>query len=337
MWFPSILRSRTGSFAPRRSKHPQHSPRSRRATPPLQVERLEQRWCPSYSLVTSRTALAGTDSVNWGTVGVDSTLLANPFTIVSTSGLSINVSKTVSDSFQIRQEDPVTPAPRDGWSGNFAPGDMLLYTNDLVSKTLNPITLDFGATAVAAGGAQIESDIDGKFTAKVEAFDANGNSLASFTEQGNATGAHDNSAIFIGISSTSATIHKIALSLTNAPMGTKGDFAINQFDFRTSALAAATTAAAPGVGQLASAVNLAPLASSLLGMGQPALQGEQLPGQTVPSTPPTSPSGGMPATDTAVAVHYEVADVVFAGSGGAVTGDNARLFASLSGQSMDGI
>jgi hypothetical protein len=271
---------------------------------------LEHRWCPSYSLVTSRTALAGTDSVSWGTLGVDSTIVANPFTIVSTSGVSINVSKTVSDSFQIRQEDPVTPLPFDGWSGNFAPGDMLLYTNDLVSKALNPITLDFGATAVAAGGAQIQSDQGGKFTAKVEAFDANGNSLASFTEAGNSTGAQDNSAIFIGISSTSATIHKIALSLTNAPMGRKGDFAINQFDFRTSAV----TAAAPAVRQTASEPSLAPLASSLLNPRQSSMSTHPLFASAESSASHTGRAVALPVAGTPSAPHYATADAVFAAS-----------------------
>jgi hypothetical protein len=291
---------------------------------------LEHRWCPSYSLITSRTALAGTDSVNWGTLGVDSTNVTNPFTVTSTSGLSINVSKTVADSFQIRQEDPVTPAPRDGWSGNFAPGDMLLYTNDLVSKALNPITLDFGATAVAAGGAQIESDIGGKFTAKVEAFDAYGNSLASFTEGGNSTGVHDNSAIFIGISSTSATIHKIALSLTNAPMGTKGDFAINKFDLRTSPLAV-TAVAAPSVGRAETALDLAPLPSSLIATEQ-STQLAPLPGPVTSGAQPANRTGVLPASSASSFAHAVATDAVFAASHPPANDDDAWLFAPLSPQ-----
>jgi hypothetical protein len=111
-------------------------------------------------------------------------------------------------------------------------------------KESDPTTLDFGATAVAAGGAQIQSSRYGKFTAQVQALDASGNVLASFTEVGDSTGAGDNSAIFIGISSSSANIHQIALSLTHAVLHLTGDFAINQFDFRTGPLAA-TPAAAP--------------------------------------------------------------------------------------------
>src|SRR5256885_9341941 len=57
---------------------------------------------------------------------------------------------------------------------------------------------------------QIEADYWGKFTAQVQAFDANGVSLASFTEDGiSRSSAGDNTAIFIGIASDSANIHSI--------------------------------------------------------------------------------------------------------------------------------
>src|SRR5207302_7033202 len=120
----------------------------------------------------------------------------------------------------------------------------------------NPITLDFGTTAVAAGGAQIQPLFGSgdAFTAKVEALDAKGKTLASFTEAGINSRASDNSAIFIGISSDSPNIYKIALSLTSVTNGLKGYPAINQFDFRTSVVAAA-----PAISQSA-AIDLAPLA-----------------------------------------------------------------------------
>jgi hypothetical protein len=193
---------------------------------------LEPRWCPSYSLVTSRTALAGTDSVNWGTLGPAGTVVANPFQILSTSGRSVSVSQpTQFGPFGVFEQAPPTTAG--SWNGNFAPGDMLLKGGNLGMKESDPTTLNFGATAVAAGGAQIQSDYSGSFTAEVQALDASGNVLASFTEVGNSTNAADNSAIFIGISSSSANIYQIALSLTKAPSHTIGDFAINKFDFRT--------------------------------------------------------------------------------------------------------
>jgi hypothetical protein len=199
-----------------------------------QIEALEHRWCPSYSLITSRTALAGTDAIDWGSQGTS--LKANPFTIQSMAGVSVSVSKAQSGRFSIYQQS-------NGFTGNFAPGDFLLHTSFTQPNQVNPITLDFGATAVAAGGAQIQTLVNGTFTAEVQAFDAKGVSLASFTEVGNSTTAADNSAIFIGISSDNLTIHKIALSVTAAPK--KANFFINKFDFRTSPLAAAAAIATP--------------------------------------------------------------------------------------------
>jgi len=291
----------------------------------LQVEQLEERWCPSFTLVTSRTALAGTDSVNWGTLvptpPPSGIYVANPFTVLSTAGRSISVSKTIADSFLVTQQVSAPPYQGNGvWNGNFAVGDWVLDTSDNGGRT-NPITLNFGATAVAAGGAQIDVDIAGgssiNFTAEVDAYDANGNTLASFTEKGTASDAGDNSAIFIGISSSSANISKLALSIKDISKFDKGAFAINKFDFRTSALAAVTAAAVPAVGQPASPLDLAPLASGLLGVGQPALPAAPVPGPATPSAPPASPSGVLPAAARSSPAHSGAADAVFAATGAA--------------------
>jgi hypothetical protein len=229
----------------------------RRPRPPLQLEPLEQRFCPSYSLVTSHTALAGTDSLNWGTLGAPGTQVANPFTIVSTNGQSVTVSKTLSGDFQTWEQIPPTTPTNAPFNGNFAPGDILLGTTGLGScgSGNQSIVLNFGSQPVAAGGAQIEPGIPGSFTAQIQALDASGKVLASFTEDGTATNAHDNSAIFLGISSTSSSIAQLAIHLTKAPAGNdKAEFYINEFDFRTSA-----PAAAPGtssaVGSTAPVVN----------------------------------------------------------------------------------
>jgi hypothetical protein len=193
------------------------------------VEQLEHRWCPSFGLVTSRAALAATDSVNWATLGPPGTHVANPFTVLSTAGRSISVSKPISDNFLVSTNVL-----------NLDPGESVLWSNDTFLNSPNPITLNFGATAVAAGGAQIEPwQGPGKYTATVEAFDAAGKSLAKFNEQGAFNGV-PNSAIFIGISSSSADISQIALSITKGQ--NKSSFYIDKFDFRTGALAAAPVA-----------------------------------------------------------------------------------------------
>jgi hypothetical protein len=280
-------------------------------------------------LVTSRTALAGTDSVNWGTLGPAGTTVANPFTILSTGGRSISVSQPAQfGGFSVFEQTPPTGA--DSWNGNFAPGDMLLDGGLLGSKRSDPYTLNFGTTAVASGGAQIESDSNGKFTAEVQALDASGRVLASFTEAGNSTQAADNSAIFIGISSTSANIYQIALSLTKAPSNTVGDFAINEFDFRTSALAVA-----PAVRRSASVLTMLSPASLLLGTRQQPVPAAPLPEPAAPSAPPANQSGGLSAPGATSPALARVVNAAIAAPRATSDADDVWLIAPLISGRLD--
>jgi hypothetical protein len=343
MSFTSWLRNPSSTNAGKRSGSSRRKATgARRGVPCLQVERLEDRWCPSYTLVTSRAALAGTDSVNWGilapTPPPSNTVVANPFSILSTSGRSLRVSAATVNSFDVTQQVSAPPFHGNGeWNGNFAVGDWVLATDGGNGKT-NPITLNFGATTVAAGGAQIQPNSGGlsfTFIAQVGAFDAAGKSLASYTEKGTVTDAADNSAIFIGISSSSANISRIALSISKVSGGTGADkpwFAINQFDFRTSA-----AAAAPAISQPASAINLTPLMSSLLSTGQPVMPAASHSSPLLPSTSPASQSGALLTSGTTSAVPVEATDAVFAASHPAASDDNAGLFVPLSLSSWDAV
>lgn len=176
-----------------------------------------------FSLVTSRVGLGPTDSIDWGQLGPESAIPPNPSAVPSTGGISTVVSKALPGPFARQNEGSL-------WTGNFAPGDRLLWTNNFTSTTNNPITLSFGAFGVFGGGAQIQADFPGDFVARVTAFDAGGNLLATFTEAGRSNRTADNTAIFIGVLSTDPDIHSIALSLDSADGDTIGDFAINRFD-----------------------------------------------------------------------------------------------------------
>jgi hypothetical protein len=294
------------------------------------VEQLEHRWCPSYSLVTSRAALAGTDSVNWGTLGGPATLASNPLTILSTAGQSITVSKPLPGDFETYEQAPSPAPPQVEIQGNFAPGDIVLATNNQIGKT-NPIRLNFGTTPVTAGGAQVESSGYGAFTARIEAFDVKGKSLASFTEAGMATAASDSSAIFIGISSSSTSIYQIAISITKAPNNDdKAYVEINQFDFRTSPVAAVPATAAK-----TSIKDPIPLMSSSLNLGQPALPASPGLGLTEPPAFRSSATVVLPPVGTTAAVPVGAADAAFAASHPAAQDDAAWLFAPLVSNSLD--
>ena len=84
MYLPSFLRSGTALFTRARDRRSRRgSTHHGRLTTRLQVEPLEHRWCPSFSLITSRAALGVTDRVDWATLGAAGTVTANPFTVLS--------------------------------------------------------------------------------------------------------------------------------------------------------------------------------------------------------------------------------------------------------------
>jgi len=117
----------------------------------------------------------------------------------------------------------------DGWYGNFAPGDNLLYTGAAFSVGSGPITLGF-SSAVSGGGLQIMTDAGGAFTATIDAYNG-ATLLGTFTESGVATNLADNSAIFIGINDlTGPDITSLVIGVNGT-----GDFAVNQLSLLTNA------------------------------------------------------------------------------------------------------
>jgi PEP-CTERM motif len=178
-------------------------------------------------LVTQRSALGGTDSLVWGTLGPEFTTVGSPFDIVSTHGLTVEVNKPTGD-FERRDQLGASH-----WDGNFAPGDTLIWNGP--NGTGGPVTVTF-PVPINAGGAQIQNMFLGAFTAQLEAFDTMGNLLGAVTETGNSTTAADNSAIFLGVQDTNGfQIGSLRFSLTAGTRFGDQNFALNQFDFNATA------------------------------------------------------------------------------------------------------
>jgi hypothetical protein len=186
-----------------------------------------------YTGLTSRAALGANDFEDWGTLGPSFSTPSNPFAATSNGGLGLSVSQQQPGSFQRLDQN-------NGWGGNFAPGDALLYTAvETLGSAGGPIIISFSHPVVGAG-AQIQEDLFGTFTAEILALDGSGNVLGSFSEDGISNGNGDNSAIFIGIkdSSNAASISKIEFALTAAQNGPTTAFAINEFSIDSAAVAA---------------------------------------------------------------------------------------------------
>jgi hypothetical protein len=147
------------------------------------------------SLVTVRPT--GTDSVYWSQLGPDNTNVLNPFSFSTTNGVLGTGSFATSETCE---GYPFSFADNCGgfieqqnldWKGNFAPGDLLIR-----AYHSGPLTLNF-SQGYAQIGAQIESIGKSDFTAQI--CDVNG----CFTEDGYSTSTNDNTAIYIGIESSS--------------------------------------------------------------------------------------------------------------------------------------
>jgi PEP-CTERM motif len=175
-------------------------------------------WVPASeaipALVTSRAALSGTDFFDWGVLGPSFTVVPDPFDLLSVGGTTTAAVLNPLGNIERRNEGS-------SWIGNFAPGDELIWTQN--SGYLS-IVFD---NPVLGAGAQFQPDSYGAFTAQIDVYDPFGGFITNFTLAGNSTANGDNSAIFLGVLDTSASIGRIDYSVSLAPLE---DFAINQLD-----------------------------------------------------------------------------------------------------------
>ena len=177
--------------------------------------------------VTCRTGLGclnGTDFFDWTTnYGPEGSPIPNNSTATSSLGVQVTVNFAGGGDGQLIDQGV-------NWSGNFTPGDELLWTEGFGSLNLN------GFSQTLSGiGANIEGDSSGDFTALIQVFDSSRNLIGSFSENGTANSNGDGSAIFIGLSNVPG-IASATFSVTFCLVSCN-DFAINQLDIVTGAVA----------------------------------------------------------------------------------------------------
>lgn len=166
--------------------------------------------------VDSRAALNGNDFIDWGAAGPSFTVLTSPFTIPTNLGMTATVSTSNGTNLERRDQD-------NGWAGNFAPGDPLIWNQDAGGD----IVVNFGM-GVFGAGAQVQSDFFGAFTGTISAFGETGNLLGSFMFNGDSNSNGDGSAVFAGILDDTADIFSVSFSVLDQ-FG-QNAFAINQLD-----------------------------------------------------------------------------------------------------------
>jgi hypothetical protein len=167
--------------------------------------------------LTSRPATG--DIINWGQIAPPTpSTFTTPHVFTSTSG--ITGTATLADDGNGSIYEQCCVGIEGTFDGNFAPGDLLFYT-----EKSGPLTLKFDH-AVSTVGAQISANTYGAFTAEIQTFDGS-RYLGMYTENGEVTTSADNSTIFLGVSDTMEGITSIVYSLTES-QGLLTDFAINQ-------------------------------------------------------------------------------------------------------------
>ena len=173
--------------------------------------------------ISSRAALAGNDYLDWGQLGAESyDGVTQP--ISATTNLSESVTVTADGDLFRFDEAGI-------WDGNFADGDALLLQDGPGENIPYPITLEFAA-AITAVGAQIQNNLWGSFTAKIEVFNGT-TSLGAYTASGSSSATTPPAAVFIGLRSSSANITKAQISVTATPDDLLGQFAINRVELET--------------------------------------------------------------------------------------------------------
>lgn len=170
-------------------------------------------------LVTNRGDLNANVFIDWGQLGPSLTSIPD-----GTSAISNNNAVSATIKKATGAEVRVQP---DSWSGNFGPGDVLVWTG----ATPGLLELVF-SSPVSGVGAQIQSDYYGAYTATLDLYDIADTLIGSFSLNGVASGDNDNSAIFLGARDSALSISRIVYGL---PVATNGinDFAINRLSLLT--------------------------------------------------------------------------------------------------------
>lgn len=166
----------------------------------------------TLTLVTNRALLQGTDVFRWSDLGGDLTDLGATFSATSVSGKGA----TVSGATAFALFSGAT------FNADFAPTDTVLSLFDLTTgnPTSGVIRMRFNV-GVGGAGAQIQSNLQGGFTAFISALDAAGNVIGSALSISGANGLNgDGSAPFLGIRSDGQDIFGIQFALADG-------FAIN--------------------------------------------------------------------------------------------------------------
>ena len=197
-------------------------------------------------LITSLGALSANDSVSLAQLGIDQTVLGSSFSATSAGSLAITGSFANGAGSIISVVCPASPSCSWIPSGaGFNAGDSLIVTSDGVGGSTGPLTLGF--SSLFGAGLEIQVDVPGTFTARIQAFNGLNPLTGVLTESSNGSG----DPLFIGVLDTLPDITGITIGLSSC-----GGFGCNVNDFAVDTLFLKTNAVS-GVPEPSSAMLLA--------------------------------------------------------------------------------
>lgn len=159
----------------------------------------------SATLVTSRAALGGNETLTWGQLGADdgsgNPIATVPALVTTSTNASASVGSSTGELYRFDEGGGT-------FAGDFTIGEKLLGT----FGTGGNITIDF-ATGVSRIGAQIQSLDIGAFTAFLDLYDAADVWINTVSVTGTGGLAQDGSALFLGYSQAAVNIDHVVFRL----------------------------------------------------------------------------------------------------------------------------
>lgn len=170
-----------------------------------------RKWIGPVEGFTNKNAFGAEDYIDWSQLGGAATIISVPASVTSNSSKTATASALTSLYAMVQGTN---------WSGNFSPGDALLY-----SWGNTEITITMGS-AVAGLGCQIQSGTLGTYYGEVDVYDVSDTKIFNFRSYGVSNTDADGSAAFIGVRSQNKIIKTIKFSLVDTPK--LGKFSINR-------------------------------------------------------------------------------------------------------------
>jgi hypothetical protein len=176
--------------------------------------------------ISTRAELGANDYVDWGQLGAPLVVFGTPLTVTSDGGTEVSI-KSDAGVFSDRQDSSY-------WNGNFAPGDALIGTGQLIPSSSIYLTFARPVRGVATQiGYNIVTGTPFEFTASMTLYSTTGQEMATIEIPAWMDNRADNSATVLGALATDYEIARVRFAASAPPAAgaVDGSFAINRVDF----------------------------------------------------------------------------------------------------------